>query len=463
MKKILLIYPLWKKDTKSIFRYMYGVFPPLGIALLASILEELGHYVKIIDCSAENILPEDIAAKISNDYDFVGISALSPSAPLSYEIAKEIRKKMKNVTIIIGGVHATALPEEVISVPYVDICVRGEGEETIKEIVSGAPLEIIRGITYKKNGTIINNPDREPIADLNSYPLPAYHLLPMRKYRSMLGVSIREPSIGLVISRGCPGRCEYCFPNSLGNKIRIKSPKKILEEMLLLKNEYGIKEIDFYDDTFTFYKDKIVEVCDLIIKNNIKMSWSCLTRADFVDEKLLRSMKLAGCHQVMYGIESGSNEIRKKLNKNINVDFKSIIKMTQKIGIQIRATYMIGNYYETYKDVLETIKYAKDLNSDLAVFNVCTPFPGTELYKRLEKEGRLLTRKWEKYDFFNVVFSHPYLSEKEIIALYKKANKEFYLRPEVFIGQLKNLFSYKRIKLQLKLAVALAKGVMSWN
>ena len=442
---------------------MLGAFPPLGIALLASILEKEGHYVKIIDCAAEEISPKDITKYVKEKYDFVGVSALSQSVPVAYEIAKEIREKMQNAVIIVGGIHATAMPDEVAGKPYIDICARGEGEETIKEIVSGVALENIKGISYQKNGTVVHNPDRETILDLDVYPLPAYHLLPMRKYRSMLGVAIKEPSIGLIISRGCPGKCEYCFPNSLGKRVRIKSPKRIVEEMLLLINTYGIKEIDFYDDTFTFYKDKIIEMCDLLIKNKIKITWSGVTRTDFVNERLLKYMKDAGCHQLMYGIESGSPEIRKKLDKNINVDFKKIIKMTQRIGIQIRATYMVGNYAETYQDVLKTIKFAKYVDSNLAIFNVCTPFPGTELYKRLEREGRILTKDWSKYNFFNVVFSHPYLSGEEIISLYKRANKEFYLRPIVFLRQFKSLLSLTRMKILLRIAVAFVKGIINWR
>lgn len=442
---------------------MYGLFPPLGIALLASILEKEGHYVKIIDCSAEGIFAEDIHKHIAEEYDFVGISALSQSAPSAYKIAQAIKTKMKNATVIMGGVHATAMPEEVINNPYIDICVRGEGEDVAKEIVSGKPLENIKGVTYRKNGKIMHNPDREVIADLDNYPLAAYHLLPMKKYRSMLGVAIKEPSIGLVVSRGCPGRCEYCFPNSLGNKVRIKSPHKILEEIFLLKDRYGIKEIDFYDDTFTFYKNKIIEICDLLITNRVGITWSCLTRVDFVDRDLLGQMRKAGCHQVMYGIESGSPQIRKGLNREINADFKKIIKMTQAAGIQIRATYMIGNYEETYNDVLETIKYAKYLDSDLAIFNICTPFPGTALYKRLEQEGRILTKNWEKYDFFNVVFLHTHLSKEEISGLYKKANIEFYFRPTVFIKHLKNLCNFIKSGLLFRIGFAIIRGMLNWN
>ena len=463
MKRILLIYPQWKRDTKSIFRYMYGLFPPLGIALLAAIIEEMGYFVKIIDCSAENILPEDITWHMKGEYDFVGISALSQSAPAAYEIARAIKSKNKNITVIIGGVHATAMPEEVASNPHVDICVRGEGEETIKEIISQVPLENIRGISYRRNGSVVHNPDQEIIQDLNVYPLPAYHLLPMRSYRSMMGVAIREPSIGLVISRGCPGECEYCFPNSLGRKVRIKSQKKILEEILLLKNNYGVREIDFYDDTFTFFKSAIIEMCNTLIDHKVGMVWSCLTRADFINADTLRLMKKAGCHQIMYGVESGSHKIRKKFKKNLNVDFKEVFKMTQRIGIQIRATYMIGNYDETYNDVLQTIEFAKYLDSDIAIFNVCTPYPGTALYKRLDREGRIITKAWDQYDFFNVVFAHPHLTKEEIINLYKKAYLEFCLRPVVFIRQFVNLFSFTRSRLLFRLGLAFIKGIINWS
>lgn len=434
----------------------------MGIALLASILEGDGHYVKIIDCSAEGILPADITKHISKEFDFIGITTLSQSAPLSYELARIIKKHF-DIPVIMGGIHATAMPDEVISNPHIDICVRQEGEEAIREVVYNKPLSAIKGISYKDNGQIIHNPPREPIADLDPYPLPAYHLLPMKRYHSMLGVAITWPSIGLIISRGCPGKCEYCYSNSLGNKVRMRSPPRILEELLLLKNNYGIKEVDFYDDTFTFFKNKIIEICDLLIKHKVGLTWSCLTRPDLVDDPLLKCMKEAGCHQIMYGIEAGSPEIRKKINKGIGTEFKKVVEMTQRSGIQIRATYMIGNYDEKYEDVLKTISFAKYVDSDLAVFNVCTPFPGTVLYRRLEAEGRILTRDWSKYDFFNVVFKHPYLTIDEITRLYKRANKEFYFRPIVFIRQLKCIYSFRRMKLLFKIGIALIKGLIHWR
>lgn len=442
---------------------MYGIFPPLGIALLASILEKDGHHAGIVDCSAEDISSSDIQSRIRGKYDFFGISVLTQSAPEAYRIAREIKKTSPASTVIMGGVHATALPEEIINNPDVDICVRGEGEEAIREIMSGSPLEKIGGITYRRKGSIIHNPERTPIPDLDSYPLPAYHLLPMRKYRSMLGVAIREPSVGLVVSRGCPNQCEYCFPNSLGRKVRIKSPARVLEEILLLKEKYGFKEIDFYDDTFTFYKNKIIEICDLLIKNKVKIAWSCLTRVDFISEDLLKFMKEAGCHQVMYGVESGNEEIRRKLNKNIDADFKGIFRLTQKTGIQIRATYMIGNYTETPFHVRQTIDYAKYLDSDIAIFNVCTPYPGTALYDRLKREGRILTEDWSKYDFFNCVFSHPHLSQRQVSELYKKAYLEFYLRPKVFFRQLIRLTNITMIRIIFRIAVAFARGIVNWN
>jgi len=236
MKNILLISPLWEKNSKSIFKYMYGVFPPLGLALLASVLEKEGHRVKIIDCSALEIHSQNILRYIKEEYDFIGISVLSHSAYSGYRIAEEIKKNMRDAVVILGGVHATAMPEEVITNPYIDICVRGEGEEAIKEIVAGCPLSRIKGISYKNNGSFVHNGDRDIILNLDSYPLPAYHLLPMNRYRSVLGIAIREPSIGLMASRGCPGNCEYCFPNSLGRKVRIRSPRRVFKDTPSFKN-----------------------------------------------------------------------------------------------------------------------------------------------------------------------------------------------------------------------------------
>ena len=463
MRKVLLIQAPWEKQTKSIFRYLHGVFPPLGLATIASFLEKVGHEVSIIDCTAEFIKPENIIEHIDKSYDFVGISATTATAPGGYKIAELIKEKMNGAVVIFGGVHATAMPEEVISQPAIDICVRGEGEETIKEIVAGVPLKEIKGITFKENGSAIHNADRAMIRDLDAYPLPAYHLLPMKKYRSITGAAIKEPSIGLVVSRGCPAKCEYCYTAVLGKKMRMKSPNRILEEISLLKNKYGIKEIDFYDDTFTVNKKVIGEVCNLLIQNKVNIAWSCLTRMDYVDEDLLKLMKRAGCHQVMYGVEAGRQEVRDAIGKKLSVDIKNIFKMTQKIGIQIRATYMIGNYVETREDVLETIKKSIEYDSEYAIFNVTTPFPGTELYKRLDKENRILHKDWAKYDFYNVVFSHPNLSAEEIETFYQQANKQFYFRPIMFFKHFKNLFSsLNMIKMYSRAAIGMTRAIWGW-
>ena len=463
---ILFIQPLWtyRKKTKSIFRYLAGIYPPLGIALLSAILEEEGHNVRIIDCIAESINPDEINDHIHEKYDIVGITAFTNQAPSAYKLAKNIKHKFKDSIIILGGIHATILPEEVIGNPYIDICVRSEGEETVKEIVSGLKLDKIKGISYKnEHGENIHNSDRKYISNIDAYPLPAYHLLPMRKYHSNLGLAIREPSIGILVSRGCPNNCEYCYPHALGRKVRMKSSIKIMEEIILLKEKYGIREIDFYDDTFTVFQNKIVEICNLLIENKIDIVWSCCTRADYITENLLTQMKKAGCHNIQIGVESGSSKVRNAIGKNINVDYHKVFTKAKKAGIQVRATYMIGNYIETRNDILETIDFSKRINSELAIFNITTPYPGTLLYKRLEKEGRIKTNDWEKYDFYNVVFRHPNLSEDEIQELYKRAIITYYFRIIVMIRVLKKVIKPSIAKLIIYAIFNTIRGIIQWR
>ena len=174
-------------------------------------------------------------------------------------------------------------------------------------------------------------------------------------------------------------------------------------------------------------------------------------------------MKKAGCHNIQIGVESGNSKVRNAIGKNIDVDYHNVLAIAKKVGIQVRATYMMGNYIETKNDILETISFSKQINSELAIFNITTPYPGTLLYNRLEKEGRIITKNWEKYDFYNVVFRHPNLSEDEIQKLYKKAFITYYFRIIVMIHVLKKIINPSIAKLIFYAIFNTIRGIIKWR
>ncbi len=431
----LFINPPWHQKTDNMWKYIKSCMPPFGLALLGTLLKERGHKVEILDCNAERIGTDNLADFLpGSSWDYIGITATTSIYNNAIKAARTCKTRFPGTPLIMGGVHPSVFPEEPLSTSYVDYVIRCEGEDTLMELVSGMKLEEIHGLSFKSNGKIVNNkarPSRPTISDL---PMISYDLLPVSKYSSALGSYLRTPSMGMVVSRGCPGRCSYCYGKYLGNKIRFRTSDQIVDEINFLVDNYNIREISFYDDTFTTFPSLVNDVCTEIVSRKLDITWSCFSRIDRVNEETLSLMKKAGCHQIMYGIESGDPKILKNINKNIDLDrANNIVKLTQKAGINVRAAFMFGNIGETEFSMKKTINYAKKLKADFAVFNITTPFPGSEMYTWADENGYLLTKDWSKYDLATIVNSLPSVNQETIKKYYRKAYKNFYLRPNYIL------------------------------
>jgi len=268
---------------------------------------------------------------------------------------------------------------------------------------------------------------------LNNLPFPAYDKLPMHLYHSALGAARQNPSIGMVTSRGCPGHCTFCFSGMFGSRVRLMSPSRIIEHIELLQKKYGIREISFYDDTFTANKNNVAELCQHIIGKGIKLSWSCFARVDTVTPELLALMKKAGCHQIMYGFETPDETILKRIDKRISPEhFKNAIKWTRAAKINIRGAFMLGSPGETESSMDKTIKFAKNAGLKFAVFNITTPYPGTALYKAYASKNSLLHYNWDLYNLAQPILKLDTISDKIVKQFYVKSYRDFYLRP-IFI------------------------------
>lgn len=415
---------IWKKIDRAL--------PPLGLAYIASYLEGKGQKVFILDLQAEHLDPQQFQSYLKNlNSDFIGIGSTTVEIEGALNIAKLSKDILPEAKIILGGVHPSIMPDEVLSSSSVDFVVRGEGEFTLYELVSNiSKASDILGLSYRENGNIRHNPSRPVIEDLDKMPIPAYHLLPMDKYKPSLGNYKRLPAISMIATRGCPGRCTFCYTGISGKKTRTRSAKNLLEEIRLLQRDYKIKEISFYDDTFTTFKENVREFCKHIIKEKIDITWSCMSRVDFVDEDMLRLMKQAGCHQIGYGLESASSEILRNIRKPTSLDLaRKVVKLTKRARIDVRAMFMLGNPGETEDTLKQTINFAIELKPDLAIFNITTPLPGTEMYKWAKENGYLLDMTWSEYDHANVVMRLPTISPAKIAYYYKTAYRKFYIRP----------------------------------
>jgi len=416
--------------------------PPLGLAMIAAVLMENGYDVKILDLPAlglsEDMLPEIVSKEKP---DVVGITALTPAIDEAIKTAELVKKTDSNIPIVLGGAHGTILPEETLrGAPSIDVVVRGEGEQTMLELVKAldedrmAGLNDIRGITYRSGQVIRSNPERAPILDLDSLPFPAFHLLPMDKYRLHPPFGRRLPAMPIITSRGCPYRCIFCSKSVFGRKYCGNSADYVIAEIQLLIEKFGIKEIKFYDDVFTLDKKRIISLCSKLKEIDLDIAWTCETRVNLVDANLLRIMKDAGCYMIEYGIESGNQTILNNLRKDITLDqIIGAFKLTEHAGVDTAAYFMIGSPGETQDTIRDTIDFAKKIDPDFVQFSLTTPYPGTELYDLIIKEGYVDT-DWKKYMYADLKsVDYPSintvsLSSEELIKWNKKAYVSFYLR-----------------------------------
>lgn len=431
--KILLIYPPGKTSF---------ITPPLGLMYLAASLRKAGHQPQILDFLLEKFDKDSLFRIINQGIEIIGISAVTPLIDNAISLANLIKQKFPEKIIVFGGPHPTLLPKETLErCENIDFIVKGEGEERLNSLIDylegKKKEEELDGIALRRKGEIIELPQKKYIEDLDNLPLPARELVPIEKYSEILE-SEEKPATTLIASRGCPFHCIYCSKPIFGNIFKGRSPENILKEIEFLKEEYKIREIIFYDDIFTFNRERIIKLCQLLIEKKLNIRWKCETRVNFIDEELLKVMKKAGCYLIGYGIESGNQRVLNILRKGTTIAvIEKAIKMTKKVGIGVLGYFMLGIPGETEKEIKETINFAKSLDIDYALFSIATPYPATELYHIAKSLGKI-PKTWEN-SFYTLVNSENTISlcdlDPEILRQYqKKAYRSFYFRPS-YIGK----------------------------
>lgn len=459
MNKILLINPPWViGEDKNLWNSVASCWPSLGLAYIAAVLEAAGHEVQYLDCSALHYTVKDTQQALIGlwqDFDLVGFSATTPLVNNALALADFIKKTWPETKTVLGGVHPSVMPEEIIAHQAIDFVAIDEGEETMRELADGKNPADILGLCYKENGQIIKNAPRPLIVDLDTIPPPAYHLLPMDKYYPAIGSYKRLPVMVMFATRGCPGRCTFCYRTFRG-VVRKRSARNIIEEIKILQRDYGIKEVAFYDDTFTLFKDVVKDFCDIIAKEKIDITWSCFTRVDHINEELLRAMKKAGCHLILFGVESADEQILKNINKRISLEqVIQAVRSARKIGIETRASFMIGNQGETEETIKKTIDFAIKLDPDEVQFNIATAYPGTELFNWAKDKGYIKSFNWDDYSMSNVVLELPGLSQERLRYYYELAHRCFYFRPKIVLRRLSHIRSWAQLMQEIKGGLAL--------
>lgn len=448
--QICLINPPWITRNDNIWHGIKAAMPPLGLLTIAAALEEKGKNIAIIDAHVEKLSISELKERIYKlQPKIVGITVMTATAIQANLIARTVKQIDQSITVVMGGVHAEVLPEECLNNRCVDIVVRGDGEVTFNDlcdaVLSGKSYKHIKGISFRAEEMgetcVINNPSADVITDLNRLPMPNYNLVPMHRYYPAIGAYRRLPAINMLITRGCPGKCSFC--NSAKTTLRTRDAELVVKEILILKEQYGIKEIQFYDDTFTIYKANVLKFCKLMKENKVDVSWTAFARVDCIDECMAREMKEAGCHQIMFGVESGDTEVLKKMGKPIQLEqTKKAIKIAKDAGIEVRCTFIYGCEGETIGSMQKTLDFAFKLDADIALFNIATPYPGTQLFRWAKEKGFLITEEWAEYELGHPVLKLPTVSPRQIQDFYNRSFKMLYRQPKMILRRLKKATSF---------------------
>lgn len=450
--KVLLVQPNYhiKQDAE-----LWAANPPLGLCYLAAVLEKEKISVEIIDAHVKNLSSRQTASLIKKrGAKYVGFSILTPAADWCVEVIKRLPR---SIIKIAGGPHPSGIPEDILKSGF-DIVVIGEGEETLLEIVKNKKLKDIKGVAYRENKKVFKNPPRPPL-DPNKLPLPARHMLQKGGTdKPYLSSGTRYfPWSPIITSRGCPYNCYFCNKNIFGYKYRARTPENVLEEIDKLVNDYHVKEINFYDDTFNFDIARAEKILDLILERNYRLylRFSNGLRADKITKRLLTKMKKAGTDYIAYGIESGDQKILDLIPKGESLkDMKKAVELTNKVGIPASGFFIFGLIGDTKKTMRKTINFAKSLPFDRVIFNIATPYPGTRMWEMIkEGGGKIFLTKWK--DFHHVSgkmhYSLPRMAtQEEVEQIYRKAHLEFYFRPKYLFQQIPKLFSLSLIPIMYR-------------
>jgi radical SAM superfamily enzyme YgiQ (UPF0313 family) len=410
-----------------------GMFPPLGMTYVAATLREHNIPVHILDPIPQGYSFKDALAFAQN-FDVLIITLAASNAQGSYRFFSHLKDKVR----IFMGTHATALSDYILEKGYCDIIVRGEPEYTTLETVQKlAHLECVKGISYRKDGTILKNADRPLIENLDELPFPARDLVNNDCYRI---VSFPGKPVAMVLtSRGCPFECIFCATHLFYKRKRnVRSVENVVQEVEHIVRDFGINHIFFIDDTFTIGEKRIVALCNLLQERKITIEWICLGRVDTVTEPMLTAMKRAGCKEIIYGIESASPAVLATTKKNITLEqMEQAVTVTKNLGMRVSLFFMFGNPGDTLESIRETSRLARKLNPNFASFNIATPDPGTPLFETVKDQCDIET--FETFDRLNTNFSMCEVPAPQLRRELVKAYLLYYGRPVYWFTLLKYL------------------------
>ncbi len=442
-----------------------GVYPKLGLLYVAAYYEQAtGLKSDFIDAPALGMdyiqLEEEIRKR---PIDVAGISVLTFNLIDSCKAADLVKKHHPRAKVVFGGHHANYYPAETARLPQVDYVLTGEGEISFTKLVEAIDRGEKREELSRIPGVSWVDPFQENISeakgdagDLDALPFPARHLINLRNYNNLIGAS--DVTATIQSSRGCPFACTFC--DIRRTEFRYRSPDNVVDEVEALADQ-GVDDFFFVDDTITIRKKRVHEICREIVRRGIKINFKVSSRVDCINEDLLRDLRKAGCYRIHYGAESASDKSLKYMEKGITADLvRKVFKQTHKAGIGTYAYMMIGIPGETREDMENTFDFAAELNPDYCQFSICTPYPKTELYNRMLRDGIIPFDYWQEfaerpYEGFKVKFWNPNFEEEELREIQQHGLRKFYSRPRFILRELTRIRTLKDLRRKAAMGVNL--------
>ena len=458
--KVFFVNPAFKADYGRFSRENRSptvtrsgtLYYPLWLIYAAAVCEKDGFEVEFLDAPAKPMTHKQQYSYIKEHGDGTKLFVVNTSTPSIVNdtaCADRIKSMYPDAFVMLVGTHPSALPDETLkNSKHVDAVARHEYDYIVRDaaraIRDGNYPYYVNGLTYRRDGSIFSNPDMPYITDLDEIPFLSEFVYRHLRYKDYFFAAGRYPEIQMFTGRGCMARCNFCvYPQTMhGHQYRMRSPENVVAEMEYISRTFpDVKEIVFEDDTFTMKRDRVLEICRLIMEKGLhkRFRWLCNARVN-LDLETMKAMKKAGCHLIIPGIESGSQEILNNIRKGTTIkQVHSYVENAKKAGLQVHACYMVGNKGETKETMQETLRLALELDTDTAQFYPLLPFPGTEAYFWAKENGYIrggYTDYVKEDGTINCLLELPGLTGEELVRFCDEARKKYYMRPKYIMHRI---------------------------
>lgn len=473
--RVLLIQPPTTGCVRSLLPQVeedgegIGYKPPLGLLYVATtVAERSKHQVKVVDGIAQQLSFEELR-RIAVEFkpDVVGISAWTDWWYPAYTTGRLIKEALPAAHLTYGGPHLGIYPKETLEIPFVDSVIVGDGEIPFLYLCNmlshGIKDNALPGLHFKEHGLKTCGDTFYIQKELDELPIPDRTLLPLALYGSVL--SKTDLVTTMITSRGCPYKCTFCKLNF--QKTLCRSAESVIEEFRKIA-KLGIREVEIYDDTFTWSKKRLVDICEGLIREGIQVEWAVRDRVANAQADLLQLMYKAGCRRIHFGVESGVDHVLERMRKQITTkQARRAVEMAKDAGLVVLTYFMFGNLDESYADMQKTVDFALELDSDYCEFSITIPYAGTEMYTEALKNGLITTDYWKDYAMNPVPgFFPPQIIEQgatvpQLIELRNQAVRRFYFRPRYMLRQLREVGSLWEFVRKARMGGKLLQSVYS--